>query len=370
MSLIPEKPITFSPTLAATLGLEEAILLQILQECRAHYDSVDSSGFAWTSIPGHKLLELTPFWNEQDIRRLTASLHEKGLLLVGGGAFAGDQNFRFAFNETSTASNATHSPQLPNKTAKAHSAKTIGSSWQPSEDCLRQLAQLGVTNEFSYQQVPQFVAYWRERNIPRHSWEAKFIKEVWRNWQQEEANNYRKSKELPMSSGWRPSSDALDILCKKGAINANFIEDAIPEFILYWRDTGQTSNTWDSKFVNHVRYQWQYYKGMIDQDKMPQVIRAQWQPKSSVYDVLKMANIDRQFAERLIPEFVLYWQENGSAQCSWSTKFLQYVKRQWARHIQPQTTDQHYGKQQGSDSTGRIRDRNIIDALSDRSWAS
>jgi hypothetical protein len=106
MSLIPEKSIIFSPTLAATLGLEEAILLQILQECASHSEQVASSGFAWTSIPGQKLLELSPFWNEQDIRRLTASLHEKGLLLVGGGAFQTNQEFRFAFNESSAASSS------------------------------------------------------------------------------------------------------------------------------------------------------------------------------------------------------------------------------------------------------------------------
>ena len=54
-----------------------------------------------------------------------------------------------------------------------------------------------------------------------------------------------------------------------------------------------------------------------------------------MYDVLQMANISRQFADQLLPEFILYWQENGTPQCSWSTKFLQYVKRQWARHNQP-----------------------------------
>jgi hypothetical protein len=370
MSLIPEKPIAFSPTLAATLGLEEAILLQILQECTDHYDSTVSSGFSWTTVPGKNLLALTPFWGEQDIRRLSSSLHEKGLLLMSGSAFSSTQDFRFAFNESSSASQKNPTPQTAIASSKGHSAKTIGNNWQPSEDCLRQLAQLGVTHEFAHQQIPQFIAYWRERNVPRHSWEAKFIKEVWRNWQQQESDNYRKSKEQAMNSGWRPSQDALDILCNKGAINANFIEDAIPEFVLYWRDTGQTSNTWDSKFIQHVRRQWQYFSGIMDQDKMPQVMSAKWQPKPSVYDVLQMANIDRQFAERLIPEFVLYWQENGSAQCSWSTKFLQYVKRQWASHIQPQTLGKNYGKQQGPDSTGRIRDRNIIDALSDRSWAS
>jgi len=194
--------------------------------------------------------------------------------------------------------------------------------------------------------------------------------EMRRQWQQAETASYRKNKQQPITGQWQPSQDAMDILCKQGAININFIEDAIPEFILYWRGTGEASSTWDSKFVQHVRRQWQFFNGMMNQDKSPQIITGSWQPNESVYDVLRMANIERDFAERLIPEFVLYWQENGSAQCSWSTKFLQYVKRQWARHSQPQTTGNNYGKQQGSDSAGRIRDRSIIDALSDRSWAS
>ncbi|MGB1984469.1 MAG: DnaT-like ssDNA-binding domain-containing protein [Porticoccaceae bacterium] len=371
MSLIPEKPIVFSPTLAATLGLEEAILLQILQESVSHSSQITSSGYAWTSISGQRLLELSPFWNEQDIGRLTASLHEKGLLLVGGGAFSANQDFRFAFNEP-TAASSTISPakSIPQQPMKAHSAKPMANSWQPSEDSLRQLAQLGVTNEFARQQVPQFVAYWRDRNIPKHSWDSKYIKEVWRQWQQAETASYRKNKQQPITSQWQPSADAMDILCKQGAININFIEDAIPEFILYWRGTGEASSTWDSKFVQHVRRQWQFFNGMMNQDKSPQTITGSWQPNESVYDVLQMANIERDFAERLIPEFVLYWQENGSAQCSWSTKFLQYVKRQWARQSQSQITENNYGKQQGSDSAGRIRDRSIIDALSDRSWAS
>ena len=50
MSLIPEKPIVISPSLAATLGLEEAVLLQLLQECIAHGDTLSSSGFNWVTI--------------------------------------------------------------------------------------------------------------------------------------------------------------------------------------------------------------------------------------------------------------------------------------------------------------------------------
>jgi hypothetical protein len=375
MSLIPEKPIVISPTLAATIGLEETVLLQLLQECRSHGTAQQSQGYDWITVSGEKLLNLTPFWREDDIRRLSMGLHEKGLLLIGGAPFSAVQDFRFAFNEAVAASSAPRQPAANHPATKAaanntpHSAKTIGNSWQPSQDAVRQLSQLGVTQSFAEQQIPQFVAYWRDRNVPRHSWESKFIKEVWRQWQQAEATSNRRRQEVALSSEWRPSNDALQILIRQGGINANFVEDAIPEFILYWRDRGDLSSTWDSKFIQHIRRQWQFYTGMMEQDAMPRTISAKWQPKESVYDVLQMANISRQFAEQLLPEFILYWQENGTPQCSWSTKFLQYVKRQWARHIQL-PSDTAHGKQQGSNPKGRIRDRSIIDALSDRSWAS
>ena len=337
MSLIPEKPIVISPTLAATIGLEETVLLQLLQECITHGNPETSNGFNWVSLPSEKLLTLSPFWGQDDVRRLSASLHEKGLLLISGGPFTAGQAFKFAFNETSGSQSTLANSSGVNRSMvmqnQPKSAKTIGGSWQPSEDALRQLAQLGVTKEFAQQQIPQFVSYWRDRNVPRHSWESKYIKEVWRQWQQAQAIQNRKSKEVSVTEAWRPSIDALDILITKGGISGNFVDDAIPEFILYWRDRGDVSSTWDSKFIHHVRRQWQFFTGIMDQDSMPRIITSQWQPKEAVYDVLQMANIERSFAEKIIPEFVLYWQENGTPQCSWSTKFLQYVKRQWAYQI-------------------------------------
>ena len=373
MSSIPEKPIVISPTLAATIGLEETVLLQLLQECISHGNPIASSGFDWITVSADKILHLAPFWAQTDVRRLSSSLHEKGLLLLGGGPFTANQDFRFAFNEGSSTQSASAMVRSNGVKAavpanKPHAAKTIGGSWQPSEDALRQLSQLGVTREFAHQQIPQFVSYWRERNVPRHSWESKYIKEVWRQWQQAETTNNRRRKEVSVTGDWRPSVDALDILVSKGGINTNFVEDAIPEFILYWRDRGELSSTWDSKFIQHVRRQWQFFTGMMEQDSMPRVIPANWKPKETVYDVLHMANISRPFAEKTIPEFVLYWQENGTPQSSWSTKFLQYVKRQWA-YQSKLLTEPSNGKQQGH-SKGRIRDRSIIEKLTDRSWAS
>ena len=230
MSLIPEKTIVISPTLAATIGLEETVFLQVLQECAVHGNPIQSSGFDWVTVSASKLLALLPFWHEADIRRLSASLHEKGLLLIGGSPFSEQLDFRFAFNEltykqpqpVNKSMAPASAPQIP------HAAKTIGGSWLPSSDALRQLAQLGVTKAFADQQIPQFVAYWRERNVPRHSWESKYIKEVWRQWQQAESTNRRRSLEVSLTGEWRPSKDALDILITKGGINPNFIDDAVP----------------------------------------------------------------------------------------------------------------------------------------------
>jgi hypothetical protein len=58
MSLIPEKPIVISPTLAATIGLEETVFLQLLQECLSHGNPVTSSGFDWITVPADKILHL------------------------------------------------------------------------------------------------------------------------------------------------------------------------------------------------------------------------------------------------------------------------------------------------------------------------
>lgn len=390
MSLIPEKPIVISPTLAATIGLEETILLQLLQECMSHSSVQRHDGFNWVAVEPQRLLQLAPFWHIGDLDRLTKSLVEKGILLVSGEPFNVGSSCSFAFNERSTElrtivpravrtsdaqdlkpSIVAAKTQAPEMRSSAAHAKLIEHDWQPSDDALRQLCQLGATREFALQQVPQFVAYWRDKKVPRHSWESKYLKEVWRQWQQFESNNQRRKTEISLTRDWRPSTDALDILVEKGAINQNFVEDAIPEFILYWRDRGELSNTWDSKFVQHVRRQWQFFTGVMERDTQPKPIGASWQPKESVYDVLRMANIDRPFADQLLPEFLLYWQENGAAQASWSTKYLQYVKGQWARSNQNLATDNRYhGKQLRPDTKSRIRDRSIIEALSDRSWAS
>lgn len=355
MSLIPEKPLLFFPHVAVALGLHEAILLQALKEIAAHRPGEERNGFAWHEVAGAEVLELLPFWSEADLRTLAARLRDQGVLLIGSGPLSATGRWRFAFNERRPAA----------ARAVAPGVQPMRPDWQPERDLLGQLAQYGISAEFALQQVPEFVTYWSERGEPRHSWGAKFLKQVLRCWREQEVRQAR-GEQQPMTADWRPSADAVEILVRAD-INRHFIDDAVPEFILYWRDRGTLSSTWNSQFVQHVRRQWASYTATLAKDSTPRPMAPDWRPDADVYEVLALAGIGRAFGESLVPEFVLYWQENGAALSTWNTKFLQYVKRQWA--YSNQVTGTQHENRRTSGQRGGTRSRDLLEELGDRSWA-
>lgn len=367
MSLIPEKPLVFSPQLAATLGLEQAILLQTLHDVQAHGQPERRNGFLWIDIEAERLLALAPFWQVADLQRITTDLRDQGVLLIGSPPLSAGQCLRFAFNETTLCA-PTRSPEPAAQTPR--SANTIATTWQPEKDVLSQLSLYNIPRDFAQLQVPEFVTYWNERQEPRHSWGSRFIKHVLRLWREQETQVARKEQETSMVPHWLPSADAMDILTRQAGINRNFVDDAIPEFILYWRERGTASSTWNTQFIQHVKRQWARYSTTIEHDSEPRPIDADWQPAHTVYDVLALANIERSFAEKIVAEFILYWRDTGQASNAWNTKFLQYAKRQWAYHRDYGATASNHGTQQRSYPGRSTRNRDIAEELSDRSWAN
>ncbi len=79
-SLLPEPPLWFSPGLAATIGLEEAILLQQLAGLRGHREADQREGRAWLGVERHWLAQQLPFWDEAAIQRIARNLAEQGLI--------------------------------------------------------------------------------------------------------------------------------------------------------------------------------------------------------------------------------------------------------------------------------------------------
>jgi hypothetical protein len=357
--LFPERPLLISPTLAATIGLEEAVMLHVLDELMQRQPSPEKGKQQWLDV-SHEVLSLAmPFWDTADIARIQQNLLEKGLIEVDeAGSKAG--NVRIALGRATNptlqavakapAPLATgKQPAAPSRPNAGGKATQIPADWYPNDDLYQLCAKRTIPRTFVDDHVRLFVISQQERKKTQYSWHNTFYKYIVREWESSRSHQGLKELEANMSADWQPSEDAFSILEHAG-INHSFIEDAVPEFVLYWRETGLKTSTWNTKFIAHVRRQWAKYEAALEHDTAPKLIAEDYRPSDEVYDVLELANIDLKFAQELIPEFVLYWRERKEVSASWHTKFLQHVKFKWA-HRQEDKGD-------------------FIERVTDRSWAN
>ena len=331
-SLIPDKSLVISPALAATIGLEEAVMLAALHELFLH-----RAVNGWVRIDAPSLVPFLPFWEARDIQRIATSLRDKGIIQLRSAPFLSSQTLDYSLQEPNAAPTATAAPAAPHPVTitPALGAQLLSPHWQPDADLLQQLSRLGIPAAFAQQQVPPFIRYWRDRNEAHHAWGNRFLKHVLRDWRDQEQHQAELAQKMPIPANWQPGPDALDILERAG-VDRTFMIDCLPEFVLKWREKGTISSTWNTQFVQHIRQQWAIYKARLVHDGLPRPIAPDWQPDPDVYDILRMAEIDRSFAEAQVPEFVLYWRDSGQVHSSWNSKYLHHVKYRWARrHQQP-----------------------------------
>jgi hypothetical protein len=375
-SFIPERQLVFSPALAQTIGLEEAVLLQHLSELFQHRQTEHRQGYLWLSIEREWLLETLPFWTSVDLHRISKSLADKGLILMDSPPLHDADSLVFAINETqdgarsASRNSATPArrPATSSKRAGASGAGLIGETWTPSEDLLQLMAlNHGISRTFALEQLEDFVYYWLERGEVSHAWENKFRQHVltrWRHAQQSQGERFTQAQSS-LNDNWYPSADALEILLRSEVSRA-FIDDAVPEFVLFWRERNPKEKALNSKFIQHIRRQWARYTSSLTHDTEPHRIPDNWQPTEDVFDILRLSHIDANFARELLPAFMMYWKDSNQLHKSWNTKFLQHVKYHWAKRNELDT----HGGHKGSNTTGRTRDRSLADDLNDRSWAS
>ena len=355
-SLVRERMLIFSPALAATIGLEEAILLHLLHDLASA-----QAARPWVDVDTALLEQLLPFWDHRDVLRIAKNLADKGVLHFDT-AHRGEA-LRFSFNEPSQPARRA-APAEP----RPRGATLLGSHWRPEEDLLQLLAlNHSIPRQFALDQLEDFLLYWRDRAEISHSWASRFRQHVLRQWRLQQQQVQEQPAPRPLGDNWYPSADALQILERSG-VNREFIEDAIAEFVLYWRERGDSDSTWNSKFIAHIRRQWARYSNALAHEQEPRPIAPNWQPSEDVYDILRMANIDLQFAREMLPEFILFWRDTGTAQRSWNTKFLQHIKYQWAtRHHLSGT-----GNGNPKLAAGALAQpaRSTFEQLTDRSWAA
>ncbi len=353
-SLIPERPLLISPTLAATIGLDEAVMLHVISELLLLHPPHYRQQRRWGEFGFDTLANALPFWQPADIRRVQRSLQELGLLLVEP-APGTPQALLYAINQPDSQSPAAAPAQAKVAASpfqnSSGSATVIAPNWQPDTTLYQQCQQRSIPREFIDREVPAFVLYYRERQKAQYSWSHSFLTWVVTAWEKQRSVQGAKEQESAMNSQWLPDHDAVDILEHAG-ISRTFIDDAVPEFILYWRERGTVTSGWSSKFIAHVRRQWERYTNALENDTTPRPIPPDFTPSPACLEVLALAKIDIDFALARVKEFILYWQDRKEVHGSWNTRFWQHVKYQWGQ--QPSRA----GSQQP-----------IIDKLTDRSWA-
>lgn len=363
--ILPEIPLTLSPSLAAKLGVEEALMVTVLQQLSLRLASQNQQGFTWFTATQAQIFAVAPFWADKDVQRLCTNLREANIVVIASAPFSQSQMLKFAFkaNSDNHAQPTTNNLQPATAAAPAPthavSPNIIAPHWQPERDTLNQLAQHNIPDTFALNQVGEFITYWRERNEPARSWESKFFNHVIHKWRDFQSQKNQRPQVTLMHPDWRPSEDAMDVLTRHAGIRREFIEDAVPEFVLYWREQGSSCDNWNRRFRDHVNRQWARYSSTLEHDTTPKRIPEGWQPSRDVYDVLRLANIELQFAHQLIPEFVIYWRDSNQAHSSWNTRFLQYVKRRWAQRSAEATAINH----------SSTRDMSLEALVTDRSWA-
>ena len=294
--------ISFSKDVASTIGLSEAVLLEVLKE----------SGLKGRNL--NELQNLLSFWTEKELTEYLKSLLSKGLVVE---------------NKTSTLS----SFSVKELQTGGRRESSMENSWRPEKELLDQILEYGIPEEFTYAQVEDFKHLNQEKEEKNKSWGIKFLRFVIKQWRQKEATDNQKRKRQPIETNWKPEDEAREILVRSGVDN-DFIDKEVPEFVLYWSEKKEESDIWNSKFIAHIRRQWGRFQNVNEKDDLPFKIDSKWLPNEDFYDVLTLTNIPKEFADSTLSEFILYWKETGQSHNSWNSKFLQHVKFQWQKQNQ------------------------------------
>ena len=139
---------------------------------------------------------------------------------------------------------------------KKMKTKPIDKNWVPDMDAKEILINSGINEDFIDKEVPEFVLYWTERKEESDIWNSKFIAHIRRQWGRFKEIKENDNSPSIMTSDWSPNSDFFDIL-EMTEIPKEFAENAKLEFVMYWKESGQSLNSWNSKFLQHVKYKWE-----------------------------------------------------------------------------------------------------------------
>ncbi|MCD8513099.1 MAG: hypothetical protein LRY63_06850 [Nitrincola sp.] len=229
----PEKPILVYPSVALRYGVDGALLLSLLDDMFHQLSTSDNKTDMMLLAPG-QLQTKVPFWTSDHLSELLKQLQEQGLLQVTLG-----QNGSIKLSR-SAGSRVVSSPEV-----KSIRAPDSGVG-----------AQSGLQSLPVYDSPPP-----SPPPKPRRSPAPTFGGNVgWRRGKDElqqifEQHEERNQRLIPMEMGWKPSESFYEILSRQ-SITAEFAQQCLDEFILYWLEKDRKETNWDQKFLAWVKREW------------------------------------------------------------------------------------------------------------------
>ena len=335
-SLIPEKPLSLFPSLAATIGLEPALLLSLLDDLTRHHSGHVSKGYTWYELNQQDLGQHLPFWDPLDIQRVSEQLRDLGVILLLSAPYAQGQQLKFAYNQSAAATTpqqpapiATQQTpaQAPTRVQRSSDGATLmPPHWQADSETLAALRQLNIPEHFSREQLPEFVHYWRERGESQRSWGAKFIHHVQRRWAHHAA---KVSRATTLTHDWLPS-EALQQQFKQEGIPATFVQKSLQRFCLYHKNSGVKQINWDMSFFSWLKEDWEKNDTPFIDKKKSTAMCAEWKPDQHTITYLHVSQgVNRNFIDECIPEFIHKWIEKKAIYSEWGTIFAEHIIQQW-----------------------------------------
>lgn len=342
-SLFPEKPLLVYPSLAATIGLEAATLLGVLNELSRYYPSHAGNSQErrqWFQINSRDLHTHLPFWDAQDIQRISQRLRDLGLILLRSAPYTQTKQLDFAFNNQTPASTGgfgafgdrVSSPAQPSSQPQADrrfGASTMAADWQPDVETIAGLAQLNIPEHFAREQVPEFVRYWRESGESQRSWGSKFIQYTKRQWAFHSTRMARKNQATQLPESWQPSLELQTQIAEEG-IPVTFSQKVLSKFRLYHQSSKTTHLNWDIPFFSWVKEEWQKQDTPFIETRKSMPMHPQWKPDQHTMQYLNVSyGIDEVFIKETIPEFIHKWMEKKAVYSEWGRIFAEHVIEQW-----------------------------------------
>ncbi|WP_428240194.1 DnaT-like ssDNA-binding domain-containing protein [Gynuella sp.] len=216
-----ERLLSISPNLAMQIGLEEAVLAQLVFELSTICPNKTLLGKEWFYLAPERWPELVPFWNMTKLNQIFRNLEA---LKVIERHFNDNGQFLVRLipdNAFNPAANQGHQRVSHN----------------PAQSLNRPSQSAATTNAA------------RARN-QRHAGLPTFMIEQSQQFQQ--GRNYKTA----MRQDWYPDENLLIPRLQADNITVDFAREQLPAFIGHYMETGVAAADWNSRFIRWVKEEW------------------------------------------------------------------------------------------------------------------